>query len=177
MHLKQFVPSLVCLSCEGCCRFHDERSPWRPKVGPGEKHDFTAALALDSVEGGMVDGNDYVTAVPAGNLWRCRFLEDDANTCGIYAGRPFECRFYPFLLVKDGGRFLVALHLSCPFAQKFYGKKEADDHVAYLKDVFSRPAAMNFLRDNPELFSDYGRAEQEWVSVFEFRMPGDTDGR
>ena len=31
--LKQFVPSEVCLKCNGCCRYKQADSVWRPKLG------------------------------------------------------------------------------------------------------------------------------------------------
>lgn len=165
---KQFVPSLVCLSCEGCCRFHAANSPWRPKVGPGEKENFQSGLASGTPGDGVLDHDAYVTAAPDGDVFRCRFLERDANTCAIYPVRPFECRLYPFLLVQSGGRSLVALHLSCPFAQKYYGRKETDDYIAYLKEFVSRPSVTGFLRENRALFSDYSQAGDEWVPVFDW---------
>ena len=36
MDLQQFVPSQVCLSCNGCCRFKDEASVWRPRPASDE---------------------------------------------------------------------------------------------------------------------------------------------
>ena len=176
MMLKQFVPSLVCLSCEGCCRFQEENSPWRPKVGPGEKKDFDAPFPAGAAGADVLDRGLYVTAKRDGETYHCRFLERAANTCDIYPGRPFECRLYPFLLVRSGGRTLVALHLSCPFAQKYYGLKEMDDYVSYLKDFFSRPAMTEFLRDNRDLFSDYSLAAEEWALVFDLDVPGGRDG-
>ena len=35
--LPQFVPQSVCLSCDGCCRFKEEQSSWRPKAVGDEK--------------------------------------------------------------------------------------------------------------------------------------------
>jgi Fe-S-cluster containining protein len=176
MTLKQFVPSLVCLSCDGCCRFQEENSPWRPKVGRGEEADFKAGLALRPGKEKVLDHGAYVTAARDGDVFRCRFLDRAANICGIYPGRPFECRLYPFLLVKSSERFLVALHLSCPFAQQYYGKREMDDYIAYLKKFFSQPSVTEFLRNNRMLFSDYSRAAEEWVPVFGLDMPGGPDG-
>ncbi|HPB67308.1 MAG TPA: YkgJ family cysteine cluster protein [Candidatus Omnitrophota bacterium] len=174
--LKQFVPSLVCLSCEGCCRFQEADSPWRPKVGPGEKKDFEARLPAGAPGSDVLDSGVYVTAKRDGVISRCRFLDRAANTCDIYPGRPLECRLYPFLLVRSGGRTLVALHLSCPFAQKYYGLKDMDDYIAYLKGVFSQPPMTEFLRDNRALFSDYSLAAEEWVPVFDLDVPGGPDG-
>ena len=173
MSLKQFVPSLVCLSCEGCCRFQSGKSPWRPKVGRGEEADFKSGLGTAE---DILDHGAYVKAELYGALWRCCFLDGEANTCGIYSGRPFECRLYPFLLVKSGEQFLVALHLSCPFAQKYYGKAETENYAAYLKEFFSRTPGKEFLINNRELFSDYREAADEWVPVFELDIAGAPDG-
>lgn len=36
MNFPSFVSSQECLSCRGCCRFHDVKSPWRPRVSAQE---------------------------------------------------------------------------------------------------------------------------------------------
>lgn len=36
-NFKQFVPSNVCLSCDGCCRFKQSDSRWRPHMTKEEQ--------------------------------------------------------------------------------------------------------------------------------------------
>ncbi len=168
MEFKQFVPSLVCLSCDGCCRFHDPASGWRPKLGAGEQNSagpLAGCLDLAADSRGL-DEEGFIRTEADQGQHRCRFLQFKDNTCQVYCFRPFECQLYPFLLIKEGKDFLVGLHLSCPFVQKFFGKEELEAYKLYLNDFLRHPEMIHFLRDNISLFGDYQAWAREWVPVF-----------
>ena len=94
-NFPQIVPSKICLSCQGCCRFRDAQSVWRPKVAPKElvanerKKDLARALGQDG----------RLKTVEAQGQNRCTFLNLGTNKCGVYTGRPFECRQRPDVLL------------------------------------------------------------------------------
>ncbi|MCI0405004.1 MAG: phosphoribosylanthranilate isomerase [candidate division Zixibacteria bacterium] len=58
--LKQFVPQEVCLACDGCCRFKEDSSEWRPKVAKTELDALLAepdrTLLLDTYDPGQHGG-------------------------------------------------------------------------------------------------------------------------
>jgi Fe-S-cluster containining protein len=160
--LPQIVSQKICLSCQGCCRFKDARSVWRPKVAPAEikanehKEDFTGALGEDG----------YIKTVQEQGQNRCAFLNLGANTCGIYTGRPFECRLYPFLLTQENGRVAVSVHLSCPYVQEFRCSPEFEKYVGVLKAHLSGEARARFLQRNPALAGDYSAYRDEIEELF-----------
>ena len=123
MSLKQFVPSDVCLKCDGCCRYKQADSVWRPKLGQDDQQHLGTA-------------EDYVKAVGVGAKYFCRFLKWVDNTCGVYAKRPFECSLYPFILSQTHDDLRVYVHLSCPFVQDHQPTRDFDDYVEYLKVFF-----------------------------------------
>src|ERR1700685_2495848 len=92
--LKQFVPSEVCLKCDGCCRYKSADSIWRPKLGADDRENLAALITASDV----LDDQDYVKTIQNCGKHFCQFLNQADNTCGIYTKRPFECSFYPFII-------------------------------------------------------------------------------
>lgn len=158
----QFVPQKVCLSCRGCCRFREAQSVWRPKVAPEEieasayKNDLTPAPAQDG----------RIRTVRQQGQNCCTFLDLQTNQCGIYAGRPFECRLYPFLLMKKNGGAVVGVHLSCPYVQEFRYSAEFEKYTDVLKMYLSGEKTARFLRGNPALAGDYSAYGEEIEELF-----------
>lgn len=151
--LKQFVPSSVCLQCDGCCRVELADSPWRPKVGQQEIQDG-------------VDQAGYVKTIPQGDRHQCVFFNKTDNTCGIYGQRPFECALYPFVLSNSSRGLEMYMHLACPYVQQHQLSQELQEHAAYLKEFFSRPETKAYLKNNNRLLHDYTSHNQELQFLF-----------
>lgn len=158
----QLVPQKFCLSCRGCCRFREAQSVWRPKVAPAElednehKKDLTWALGQDG----------YIKTVKAQGQNRCAFLNLETNKCGVYSGRPFECRLYPFLLTGKEGNIVVSVHLSCSYVQQNRCTREFECYLAVLRGYLSRERNFNFFRNNPAMLGDYSDYSSEIEELF-----------
>ncbi len=158
----QLVPQKICLSCQGCCRFRGATSVWRPKVAPEEletnehKEDLTWALGQDG----------YIKTVKVQGQNRCTFLNLGNNQCGVYSGRPFECRLYPFLLTRKSGCIGVSAHLSCPYVQESRYFPEFEKHVGVLKAYLSGEERARFLQNNSALVGDYSEYRGEIEELF-----------
>ena len=158
----QIVPQKICLSCQGCCRFKEAASVWRPKVAPeelaGQDNSVRQALSKDG----------YLKTVREKGQNCCTFLHLGSNKCGIYACRPFECRLYPFLLTRPekNGRITVSVHLSCPYVQGSRYSTEFEKYVGVLKAYLSGEERLRFLKNNPALLSDYRESPQEIEELF-----------
>lgn len=148
--IKQFVPSHVCLKCDGCCRYQMPDSMWRPKW---DKNEF-------------VDDNDFVTTIQECGQHLCRFLNKSDNTCRVYEERPFECALYPFILSKQGQEILVYVHLACPYIQDQQASVELIQFKDYLKALFQSPHMVEFLKKQQYLLHDYTKALDELQYVF-----------
>ncbi len=231
----QLVPQKVCLSCQGCCRFKDTRSVWRPKVAPEElednehKNDLAWALGQDGhIKTVKVQEQNRCTFLNLGNgaprakpvaprlprlvrygeilfdnfailagvirRWATRgfalrrtsrrskssfaFIHGQspwsfakkANKCGVYTGRPFECRLYPFLLTRSpsekNGRVTVSVHLSCLYVQQSRHSAEFEKHVDVLKAYLSGEERARFLENNPALVGNYSEYRDEIEELF-----------
>jgi Fe-S-cluster containining protein len=166
-NLKQFVPSAVCLACDGCCRFSDEQSQWRPKIAEEEIRQLeNDSTGQNSFSRACVDEGSGLKAQFSGDQCVCAFLCPERNTCRIYSLRPFECQLYPFVLVKRGNKAVVAVHRHCPHIQKKYGSRELERYTIYLKGFFQRSEVMPFIRANPHLVGDYRGYEDELTTMF-----------
>ena len=166
MTLKQFVPSKVCLSCDGCCRYKEEENPWRPKV----------EVSLSDILLKDTDKDGYIKTVSCvDGLHRCTFLNLKDNTCRIYKNRPFECQLYPFVLTRWEGRPSLCVHLSCPFVQEQHQKESFKEYIRYLKEYFSGKAVLEFLKENPSLVGDYSEYKDELEFVLSLDFPPQAD--
>ncbi len=153
-NLKQFVPSNVCLKCDGCCQFKSEDSPWRPKTGAQEG--FEAS----------VDEKGYVKAIAACGNHFCQFFNTDNHHCKVYDKRPLECALYPFILSRAGNDVNVFVHLACPYVQDTQSTDLLTDHVSYLKDLLHRADVKDFLKRNKRLLHDYLPFKDELLFLF-----------
>lgn len=172
----QLVPQKICLSCRGCCRFKEASSLWRPKMAPSEiqaginKKAFTEAIGKDG----------YIKTAKEQGQDRCTFLDLGTNKCGVYTGRPFECRLYPFLLTRspspspsekekengENGRVAVSVHWSCPYVQQSRYSAEFENYLTVVMAYFSDAEVARFLRDNPALAGDYSEYRDEIEELF-----------
>ena len=164
--IKQFVPTEVCLSCQGCCRFKEAISVWSPCLLDEEiqnlleRKDIPAAsLAVDRRIMPIVNsgGEDFI----------CPFLKTENNCCQIYTLRPFECQLYPFLLNLRKDKVLLTVDLNCPYVCEKIDTPEAKKYIAYLSDYLNAPEQIQMLKDNPQIIQAY----EEVREVAELRFP------
>jgi uncharacterized protein len=151
--LKQFVPSTVCLKCEGCCRFLLSDSPWRPKTGQQE-----------AVEG--IDQEGYIKTASKDGHHQCGYFNKIDSTCSIYSQRPFECSLYPFVVSGEGRQVKVYMHLACPYVQEKEVSEELQNYIAYLKEYFAQASTRMFLKNNSRLLHDYRAFAPELKFLF-----------
>lgn len=155
--IPQFVPQKICLSCDGCCRFKEHNSSWRPKVAQEERNE---RFQQELDEGG------YIKTVERQGQIQCTFLKEDNNTCQVYDRRPFECRLYPFLLIREGNDLSVGVHLSCPYVQETRYSRLFEDYLKNLQQYFQQDDVREFLKRNSMLIGDYPEYKQEIEPLF-----------
>ncbi|HOW35431.1 MAG TPA: YkgJ family cysteine cluster protein [Candidatus Omnitrophota bacterium] len=168
-NIKQFLSSEICLSCDGCCRFQESDSSWRPKITAdditqtGKSKSPSAVYPKNAI---AVDGRLKTVLDKAHTCYLCCFFMPETNACRIYEFRPFECRLYPFLLTKKDGKDMIAVHLYCPFVRKTKDSPEFNRYVGYLKDLFSRKEVIVFIKKNPSLIGNESNYQDELEHLF-----------
>jgi len=155
-NLKQFVPATICLLCDGCCRFKEESSLWRPKLNSNELSSriFERTVAKD--------GRLKTCCVSKEHL--CSFFNPEDHTCHIYTKRPFECQLYPFLLHHRDGKVVLSVHLLCPYVQQTKAKPIFQEYTKYLQNYFNRVEVRDYLHNNFHL-DDYSFYQDELEDV------------
>ncbi len=161
--LPQFVPQEVCLSCDGCCKFKEPDSSWRPKVAQEEVNTPDSVVNILLQE---LDENSSIKTVVCREQFRCAFFHVEDHICHIYDYRPFECRLYPFLLTKREEKPAISVHLSCPYIQEKWQSGDFKPFVEELNKYFQNQEVLAFIRRNPSLISDYSRYTEEIEYLF-----------
>lgn len=155
MFTLSFPPQEFCLACQGCCRFQDSRSPWRPKIYAKEECFSRDQGPLNA------DQEGYLRTRCVQGVWLCDHLDARTNHCQVYPWRPFECALYPFLLVRNKDAIAVALHLACPYVQEKKGLACFQDVCAQVKEFFEQKDVQSFLRSCKEnIVSDHIQGEE-----------------
>jgi Fe-S-cluster containining protein len=169
--IPQWVPQKVCLTCDGCCRFKDEQSPWRPKVA---KSEYASPGIVEKIFSAQHVGQDhFLKAVQETNVCRCTFFDLPSKTCSIYPQRPFECRLYPFLLTRSekGDGAAIYVHLACPHIQETHLTPGFREFVQQLKDYFHQKNVKAFIQANKNvLVSDYSAYADEIAFLFDIPL-------
>lgn len=160
-NLPDFVLSNICLKCDGCCRFAQADSEWRPKTDSEEDLE----MYID-----CIDESRYLKVEVEQGICKCIFLDLDDNKCDIYDNRPFECRLYPFMLVRDKDSVYVAVHLSCPFVQEHLDDEMFVDHVSSLREYFVQQDVKDFVRRHEFLAGEYTDYRNEIKKLFEISI-------
>ena len=161
--LPQFVPQKVCLNCDGCCRFKDEHSIWRPKKGTDSSVPF---FTFFPAKRGQTSLSPFLPTVTRKGQCQCAFFNAKDNTCGIYGHRPWECQLYPFLFAQKEGNTVVAVHLACPYIQQERHTPNFSQYVKQLKIYFDQSYVQKFLLKNRFLATEYSAYDPEIEYLF-----------
>lgn len=157
--LDSFIPSEICLSCRGCCRFGERGSVWSPLFLYEEIQKLVAAdivpACLFSHSGISSKKASRIDTVEIDGQLYCPCLDAGANACKIYPHRPFDCRLYPFLLLKKEGKAYLALDLKCPFVADPHQAQALASWQQEVAHFLSTPEFKQTLRRNPEILQEY----------------------
>ena len=165
--MQQFVPSKVCLSCDGCCRFKEAGSVWRPKITNDEidtmgRRDLLSTIySKKNVES---SGHIKTSSCNSGSEHFCSSFAPGTKTCTIYEFRPFECQLDPFVLTRTNGKVVVVVHHHCPFIRDKRNAPEFVEYVNYLKEYFKKEEVLEFIQRNPTLVGEY----DEYIDELEY---------
>ena len=137
---EKLIPEGYCFSCQGCCRFAERDSAWLPHLLEEEKKYFTELSVLFD---------------PRQRNYLCGFLDRETNKCKVYAKRPFDCRFYPFLINRFNDGVFLGIDLNCVFIKENIGKKGFRESLLKMGGLCQSENFRNILKDNPCLVQAY----------------------
>lgn len=168
MMIRQFVPSEVCLKCQGCCRFKEADSVWSPCLLDEEAMDLIDKEGIPAAALSIDHRLQLVTS-PGKEGFFCPFLKIEDNKCQIYNLRSFECQLYPFLLSLRGKKVLLTVDLNCPYVKDKINTLEFKEYTDYLAKYLNSSECLDILRDNPQALQAY----EEVLDVVELQWDND----
>jgi len=157
--VKRFVPSDVCLACDGCCRYAEARTSWAPfflfdEIERLTREDRVPSCLFAHVGAAAGCGARIQLTEENGHFF-CPCLDAHRHACLIYPDRPFDCRLYPFLLARRDTGPCLAVDENCPYLRERIGSPAFTAHVDYLRQLFGGPRGAAFLRLHPDIIQDY----------------------
>lgn len=160
--IEQIVPDSVCLKCDICCRFLDEKSAWRPAFTQEEKRQISAELKFDNTQ--------RIKLIPyKKDLFICPCFCPKTNRCHIYSLRPLDCRLYPLLLLKKDQVLFLGIDKKCPYSKTLL---EDSANKAYLKRIVKTLTSrdmIELLKNSPFLFAHYDDDALELEYLFDIK--------
>ena len=160
--MREFVPSEWCLRCQRCCRFSNQVSPWIPVFSAKEAEELIArgyplaAFNKDFNEEPSVDVRVKVKEYK--DYYICPFFDPEKNCCDVYPLRPFDCRLYPFLLVRRDGVLYLGVDKECPFVEHLF-ETDQEWHIQkftdYLVDYLASPEGRDEVGTHPSMIAPY----------------------
>ena len=171
--MKQVTSSKVCLKCRGCCVFDKDLAWFAPVVAKEEHQHLLNLTGVARRDFTLRRGKRQTRLVPYKKSLRCTFLDPRTWACRVYFSRPFDCRFYPYLLMwnEEKTSLLFGFHTGeCP-AHEMKSAMEQGEYRQYVINYITSPEVLAMIRRNPELVWDYD-LDFEAVYSFPFSLAG-----
>ncbi len=160
-----------CQDCRGCCYFPEEEQYFAPiftkeeieTIAKTRKEMPTFKPFRDSAN---VFKIDIIPSTRKSGQYVCPFLDEKTHLCGVYGVRPFDCKIWPFMFMKDkNGKTVLASFTkdACPITDSF-SEKEYDEYKKSILDFINKENGFALLKSHPDLASDY---EEETYIIFD----------
>lgn len=163
--MRQIVHHEQCMRCRECCRFRSNRQDFAPI--------FTAD-ELAAIRQARKSMPEFAPFKGTANIFQiklqqakhedpvypyvCPFLDEDKYECTIYDVRPFDCRIWPFIVLKltETGEVKLA-HFTGDACLALQEVSPADfgEYEAYMQRLVTSPELLSFLRQHPELIWEH----------------------
>jgi len=171
--MKQIVHHEQCQRCHECCRFRADRQDFAPIFTAGEVETIRQAYEV-SPRGASRPFPEFVPFKATDNVFQirlkkaevedpvypyvCPFLDEQNYACSIYEVRPFDCRIWPFIILKvsDTGQIMLA-HFTgnACLALQEVDPQDFDEYERYMEGLVTSEAFLNFLHAHPELIWEH----------------------
>jgi len=164
LQFESMVPSELCLKCDICCRFPQAESSLAPFFTEQETtRALDAGLSLASFEG-RKSGKIHLVPFPSDVVSPghqegciCPAFDPRSQKCSIYDVRPFDCRLYPFALMRkpnDDG-IILGIDTKCPFIRDSQNAGIIDYYGRELIKLLKSSPYQEMFNENPGLIGPY----------------------
>ncbi len=159
--MKQIVHHEQCRRCRECCRFRANREDFAPIFTDQEVE------AIRAVRQPMPEFTPFRSTTNIRQIrlkqavhddpvypFVCPFLDEDNYQCTIYDLRPFDCRIWPFIIVKVRATGAIQLeHFTgdACLALQEVSPEDFAEYEAYMQELVAGADMLALLRDYPGL--------------------------
>ncbi len=163
--MNQIVHHEQCRRCRECCRFRANREDFAPIFTDQEvaairavrEHNhqpmpefapFKATTNIRQIRLKPAEHADPVYPLV------CPFLDEDSYECSIYEVRPFDCRIWPFIIVKvreTGAIQLEHFTGDACLALQEVSAEDFAEYEAYMQELVASADMLALLREYPGL--------------------------
>jgi Fe-S-cluster containining protein len=158
----------VCQECRECCKFKKEDEYFAPLFTMSELEKIKADKKMFKRKSKNVYQINLVQSEIDNNLLVCPFLDEQSHLCRIYANRPFDCKFWPFIFMKEKEK----IQLGC-FKKEFClitKRMSNEEFKNYLNSVFDwleKNKIFELIKEHPSLI--WGK-EEDVIILKEFSI-------
>lgn len=146
--LESILKQSDCSSCKLCCKFQEDELIDAPTFTIEEV--IKAKSLCNQVQFHERDGINQIILLPYQDKYICPLLSPTG--CLMGEERPFDCKSWPFYLMKQNNRFLIALSKECPVV----ARKSIIDILSCLSSEFISQCETIISR-YPAMVTEYNR--------------------
>ena len=111
--MNKFKFSEMCFSCRECCRFLKSQQYFAPVFTEEEYKKLKSMHKnLPRFKRHIGSKNVYQVILKKSKLYPkeyvCPFLDEKKHSYKIYNNRPFDCKIWPFIVMKKGKRTVIS---------------------------------------------------------------------
>jgi Fe-S-cluster containining protein len=152
-----------CFKCpDGCCRFRNEDRPYAPIFTDAEIKKIRKIFKLPRFKSYKRSKKVYqvilLKSKKEKGIYICPYFNEIKKSCKIYYCRPFDCEFWPFILMKNksGKRSEIRLYdKSLCFGLQKMSAKKINGHKKRMVRLLHHKNFLNLIDTYPELIWDY----------------------
>lgn len=163
--MEQIVHHEQCLRCNECCRFRADRQDFAPIFTVEELDtlrqtreflpEFTPFKSTDNIFQIRLKKAEIEDPVYP---YVCPFLDEANYRCTIYNARPFDCRIWPFIVLREPetGRVMLAHFTgSACIALDEVPPESFRAYEAYMEKLVTSAEFVQFLDQHPQLIWEH----------------------
>jgi len=145
-----------CLKCRKCCIFPKAIPQGAPIITRSELESIDLTNRQQIKINSLSKNTAQFVLVSDNGFLKCPFLNEKFYQCKIYGKHPFDCRIFPFMLVRrtDKSGIYLGYDETCP---SIIRKKKSLTFIYYCQELlnfFSTRKARIFFKKYPELILD-----------------------
>ncbi len=154
-----------CLTtCRGCCKFKKDEIYFAPKITREEIATIKSNGSYKDVFRPFKKSKKIfqITLIKSGltkEVFVCPYLNEATQACEIYNFRPFDCEFWPFLLMYDKKKEKILIaHVNkeiCPITDTMNEGEFKNYLIKKLDKLMREKDVINLINKYPELIWDY----------------------